>query len=149
MHYKKHYNYSEAKNKSLLYGYITLVIQWRHNGVYFFFKKTFDFEQPESELDQVISWVSSQGGISHILHKMEESGFRQIVESWRDKKEILIIDGDLVLSFIGSAALRPLADKCGTDIFGAANMVAKFLPLITETMQFDGGVDKRNPQKLA
>lgn len=113
-----------------------------------FLKKTFGFEQPESELDQVISWVSSQGGISHILNKMEESGFRQIVESWRDKEDMLTIDGDLVLSFIGSAALRPLADKCGTDIFGAANLVAKFLPLITETMQFEKAGDINGTQKL-
>ncbi len=114
-----------------------------------FLKSIFGFEQPDSELDQVISWVNSQGGIAHILHKMEESGFRQVVESWRGKKDKLNIDGDLVLSFIGSAALRPLADKCGTDIFGAANLVAKFLPLITDTMQFEESSDSNKSQKIA
>lgn len=139
--------------KFFLYRYIILVISLDIKGgtmgLTSFLKKTLGFEQPESELDQVISWVSSQGGISHLLHKMEESGFRQIVASWRDKKEMLTIDGDLVLSFIGSAALRPLADKCGTDIFEAANLVAKFLPLITETMQFEKAGDKSSAQKLA
>lgn len=106
-------------------------------GLTSFLKNIFGFEEPVSELEQVVLWVSSQGGITRILYKMEESGFCQIVESWQNKKEKLNVDGDLVLSFINSEALRPLADKCGTDIFGAANLVAKFLPIFTEAMHLE------------
>ncbi len=114
-------------------------------GLIAFWKKILGFETPETDFDTVISWINTQGGISYILDLMEKGGFHQVVASWRNKKNLLYIDGDSVLSIIGAAALRPLADKCGTDILGAANLIAQFLPLITDKM----GIEKPHSEKEA
>lgn len=118
-------------------------------GLTIFLKKTFGFESPETEYEHLISWVNNQGGISSILDNMDASGFRHIVASWRADGNHLSVDGNSILAIIGSAALRPLADKCNTDVFGAANLIAKFLPLISETVQLEKKDSENNPTKLA
>lgn len=96
-----------------------------------FLKKLLGLEKPESHFNHVNSWVNSLGGMPYILRKMKEHNLSQVVYSWENKKEGLRIDANQVLEFIDFSELQPLAETCGTDILGAANLVAQFLPVMT------------------
>ncbi|MGR7195909.1 YidB family protein [Klebsiella aerogenes] len=102
-----------------------------------FLKNLFGYEQSESHLEHVALWVNSLGGIQHLLQKMNEHNLTHVVSSWQSNNKALSIDAAQVLEFIDFSELQPLAEKCGTDILGAANLVAQFLPMITPKAVMD------------
>lgn len=89
-------------------------------------------------LQDIISWLKSQGGIHSILNKFHNDGLGGLVESWISMGNNLPVSTDQISAIFGSSAIQQLADTLGANMEEASSVIADFLPKMVNELSPDG-----------
>ena len=99
-------------------------------------------------LQAIMEWVQEQGGFMVLLEKFQQGGLGGVLNSWLGAGSNQSIGGGEVRSAFGDDLLQSLASKLGTDIGGASDTLAQYLPQIMDKASPAGEIDTQSVSAL-
>jgi uncharacterized protein YidB (DUF937 family) len=93
--------------------------------------------------------VQSQGGISGLVAKLEQSGLGQHANSWVGGGPNMPVSGDQLTQALGSGALGQIAAKLGVSPAQAGATMAQILPALINHLTPNGQVPQDQHSLLA
>lgn len=81
---------------------------------------------------------SSQGGLTAIVAKLQQSGFGEQVKSWLGKGQNLPISADQLRAVLGSDTVRQLAARYNIPVDQLGQILAEELPKAVDHASPDG-----------
>jgi len=100
-------------------------------------------------LAAAMALVQSQGGISGLVAKLEQSGLGQHANSWVGNGPNLPVSGDQLTQALGSGALGQIAAKLGVSPAQAGATMAQILPALVNHLTPNGQVPQDQHSLLA
>jgi uncharacterized protein YidB (DUF937 family) len=99
-------------------------------------------------LQAILAWVEEQGGFLVLLEKFQQGGLGGMLNSWLGAGGNHPIGGGELRSAFGDDLLGSLASRLGTDIGGASDTLAQYLPQIMDRASSAGQIDTQSVSDL-